>query len=127
MDTDEKRRDLFIDGLTWRIRAIVMSNPAFQTYDQVVNTTLFHCQDHRTYLAEKGERKGRDGSGQGSRQGNGKGNGETSRSTELVTHGVAAQGEQPPKRQRGYDDRRRQGYQGQAQFGQGQQGQGRQG
>ena len=46
---EERKISKFMGGLNWRIRQHLLGNPALQTFGEVMNAALLHCQEHRLY------------------------------------------------------------------------------
>ena len=70
---EERKISKFMGGLHWRIRQHLLGNPALQTFGDVMNAALLHCQEHRLYVqsSKKATVMGQEGKPQGNGIGGG--------------------------------------------------------
>ncbi|XP_059628634.1 uncharacterized protein LOC132271309 isoform X2 [Cornus florida] len=102
VDTEEKKRNSFVNGLMWSIKRAITGSPAYTTYAQVVDAALQLYQlneDFRQTRAEK--RGGKDFANQPAEKVNDNGNRQNDKGR--------FQGQQPWKRHKGNSEVQREG------------------
>ena len=70
---EERKVSKFMGGLNWRIRQHLLGNPALQTFGEVMNAALLHCQEHRLFIQNSKKASGMGQVGKPGVSGNGGG------------------------------------------------------